>query len=482
MTITALRHTGRSKPTTRRDRRYGILLDGGHLTAVTLDGSQAASIEQVQLDSPAAALGAWWAKVKPRDPVTVAVVSAQEEFAATEVDRAVPEDKLRRAIEAEVEGRFRRDLIPFAVAAHVAAASASPRRPVRVVGIPDREMAALWALQKDNLQFTVPAMAIAVDGIHLLAMRSSAELVCVSGGRVVDTFVLAAGGVPDTSAPGAPTAQYVRRLADEVGRVLNDWARSQLPVGHRQLFVTGPGALIPELPREIQQTVGWTALPDSVTQGVDLRPLLAADGGRQTNLLYGAVAAAAGAVNLDPAAYLARPGTDSTSTGRRRDPDASVSRIRRATAAVAGIGVVAAIGVIAVPSITGHMTLAHAQSTHQAAQVQVSRLTPDIEVYTFDHELGQVKTHDVKWAPLLTAVEDSLPGGVSIQTLKAAQQGDTVAVSATASASAATLVPQWLTTMTAKHWAPQTDGVTIASSGVTTFSVTFTVPNAMEGF
>lgn len=493
--LTAMRRPrSRPKVPAKRSRRYGVLLDGGHLTAVTVDGNQAVALEQIHMTSPAQALAAWMAKVKPREMVTVAVASDAEESGSVEIDRAVPDAKVRRAIEVEVDGRFRHDIGPFAIAAHVSAPTASPKRIARVVGVPRSTMADLWPLEQPNVRFTVPAMTVTVDGIHLVLLHSVAELICVAGSRVVETFVLDAGGAPASNTAGQPPTPaeggYVQRVADEVRQVLADWARKQLPMSSRVLHVTGPGALLLGLVEQVRSRIGWEIDADPVNTAVDIRPLSAIDGNRSANAIHGGLAAAAAVATLDESGFLAAPGEAGPAqmTGRTRRKgslaggDVRVDAIKRAAAIIGACGVVAAVALTVVPMAIGHSDVGRATTSEQAAAAAVARLEPDIEVYVFDHRLAHAVTTPVKWNSLLSVIVGSAPQGVAIKTLKAVATGLSVAITAQATATTAGLVPQWLTALTAKGWGPQTSGVTIAANGTTTFTTTFTIPNGSKGF
>jgi len=459
-----------------RRRSYGLLVDGSTLTAVTVENAQAVHAEVIPGPTGPEALRAWWARVRPKDPVTVSLLSPAESFAEIEIDASVPDDLVPVAVQEAAGRHFRSADGPLAVAAQLERRSASPKRTVRVLGVPTDQVVPLRDATggRETVRFTVPAFTMSVDGLHLVAGYSATELVLLAGGRLVEAFVLATGPAPvghdGTLQHGAD--EYGDQVATEVAMVVGDWARKGLPVMSRQVLISGPGALVPQLAEKFAAR-GFQLVADPIAKGLDVRPLTVADANRPTNALRMGLAAAAALADLDGTRHLIFDGTGLPA--RRGDVPPAW---RKALVGLAGIAVlgVGAAGVL--PGELGAWHLSRAQAAQDAARRQVAALGYDIALYDFDTQrrADVASVRSVDWAALLGGLLASAPAGVDVADMAVVENAGSVAATITATAAQPALVPQWLAGLGAHGASATVDAINVAPGGATSFVLKCTVP------
>ena len=165
-----------SNQKSKRQRTYGVLLDGGNLVAVSVEDGQAVDYESFQAADGQSALEAWLNRVKPKERVTVAVVSAQEEFGEVEVSSETPEAMLGVVIEERAARQFPRDRGPFAITSNVDFATSAPMRKARVFGVPETEVNGLWSIADQQARIDAARRAQRDSGQDFVIIARCDEL------------------------------------------------------------------------------------------------------------------------------------------------------------------------------------------------------------------------------------------------------------------------------------------------------------------
>jgi len=465
----------------RKERSYGILLDGGSLIAVSVEDGQAIDYESIQGESPRAVLDAWFSKVNPRELVTVALVSSNEEFSEVDVSSETPESMLGVVLEERAARQFPKDRGSFSIASQIDNKTGTPMRKARVFGIPESEMENLWPLSGEQVRFTLPGMTFTVDGVHLILNRSAIEMLVVSGGTTVEAFVLT-HQIPVSSSPDSINAE--EQIATEAHMVLTDWARKQIiPAGLQKIFVTGPGATL----QGIQQAFagrGYQLQMDPISNLVDTRPLSAMDSNRGTPIIMAGIAAAAAVVPLLTTGILGRPG-DTLATAKSKSKISGALSGKEATPGLKRMTklfpIAALVIVIAgstLPQFLGSMTLNSAKTAQATAQQSATKYSSQIATYNYVTGLKTAKVtvaQTVPWGTLLPAVLATAPSGLTITNMVITTTGAGIQFVCTVTASPASALPAWLTVLKDRGIAnPTTTGFSVSTTGGASSTVTFT--------
>jgi len=473
---------------TKRERSYGILLDGSSLIAVSVEDGQAVDYESIQGSDGRNALETWLARVKPKERVTVAVVSAQEEFGEVEISSETPEAMLGVVIEERASRQFPRDRAPFAITSNIDFATSAPMRKARVFGVPEAEVEGLWTVGGDNVRFTLPGMAFTVDGVHVVFNASAIELLVVRAGVVVEAYVLN-HQLPDPSAANA--ANVSEQIATEAHMVIADWARKQtIPPGLQQLYVTGQGAG----QQGIQQAFanrGYHLQMDPISTLVDMRALSAQDSNRGVPVLIAGLAAAAAVAQLNDVGVLSRPGRAPISKKKKSKSGGlsslsgkpASSGLKKAAVIVPILAIVALIAGAVVPRVLGSMTLSTATSNHATAQAQAATYQKEIATYNYVEGLTVSKAtaaNTVPWGTLLPALAATEPSGLQITNMIVTSAGSTITFNASVVATPASALPQWLATLEADHVQATTSGFSVDDNNKGTSTVTFSLPRSFH--
>jgi Tfp pilus assembly protein PilN len=472
----------------RGARRYGVLLDGGALTMVCVEGDEVVAADHLHRATPVEALSAWLAERRPREPVTVSLVAPSEETAEVQLSEGLGPDAMREVIRDRVSGHFAKDAGPFAVVARLREDETGVL--ARVAAIPQRLVEGLWRIAKPNVRFTLPAMTYTTDGLHLAICETSADLFLVDGGQVRESVALACGGRRADGGAESDLSEYADRVAEEVVQARNSWLRRRLDVAYDRVAVSG--AAVPQealgpafLQRGIQVSV------DRVTERL---PGTAAVGEGDATVFDLALAAAAAVVDAGPVGYL----DDVVRRRRRRAPalpgqPVEIDRRLRLALPIAVVaGVIAVAAAAIVPSLNGASTLDAAQSAHAQAQAEQAHYSADISLYHYNEQLKVAVTSQspLPWGTIAPAIVATVPPGITLSNLSLTGQGQQVKVTAQATASQTSLIPRWLSTLQRRGIVPSVAGVSTgagssASSkstapGAASFTASFTVPRSFS--
>jgi hypothetical protein len=447
---------GRKKSTSQRQRRYGVVLDGGRLTAVTTENGQAIEVETVDQPDNLAALESWLAKARPRESVTVTVLSDHEEFCDVEIPSTTPDDRLTVALEQQASEKFRKDQGAFTIAAQLDQRSGAPRRTARVFGVPEDQMVDLWGVSRSNpnVHFTLPTMAFSVDGLHLAVYYSTSRLVSVQGGIVRASWRLESGRAPSTNGhtPQAEVQAWAEGLADEVKMVFTDWTRKSLALaGNNVLYITGPCAIDTALFHSLSAR-GFTPQYDRVSSVIDMAPLMYADHNRVNVAIRAGLAAATAVADLGEVGELVRPGhaaTSRTAKRRSRASDDVSPGLKQALPVIAVLAIAVIVLGYLVPTEWGSRTLSSAQSTHTTAEATLSKLGPEVQLYEYNQQLSvaQAAASDVDWGTIVPAVMATAPSGVTFEDLSLVASGSSIDVTAQIAANPPSDLPTWISSL-----------------------------------
>lgn len=442
-------------------RRYGVLLDGGALTMVCLEGEQIVESDHLSRPTAVEALSAWLAERKPKGPVTVSLVAPSEETAEVALSDGLASDAMREVIRERVAGHFPKDAGPFAVVARLRHQDGGLL--ARVAAIPQRMIEGLWRVAKPNVRFTLPAMTYTTDGLHLAVCETSADLYLVTQGQVREAVALACGGRKSASEGEEPDlSEYADRVAEEVVQARNSWLRRRLDVAYDKVAVAGSAVPRAELTDAFRHR-GIEVSADRITESL---PDAAALPDGETGLLGLALALAAAVVDAGPIGYL-----DDVARRRRRvatapgEPVVIDTRLKRALPMVVGAGILAVAAAAIVPSLDGNSALSTAQTEHAAAVAQQAHYSGDIALYQYTQQLQvAVAAHQgLAWGKIVPAVVATVPQGITLSTLSLKAQGTMVKVTAQATAAQTSLVPKWLAILQRQHLDPSVAGVTTGS-------------------
>lgn len=450
----------------QRNRVYGVVLDGGFLAAARVEDGRAVDYTHLADRTSADALRAWLAMESPREPVTVAVLSKEEQSAGLELPKSIAEAHILNAIEAESARRFPSSRGPYSIVAQLDEHSTNGAGNIdaKVFGIPESELQELWDIAKtyDKLRFTLPSMALRTDGVHLVVYPSVAELFAVMGTRTVASAVLR--GVPPDwqSASQSDWQVYAEEIATEVRLVITNWISKEiLPRNTTQIHLTGPGSLNGYVNQALVRN-GYKVALDLVSPLVDMQQLLMVENGRLA--LQAGLAAAAAVTDLGKVGVLRPPGRSGPDlvTEGRFAGDAP-PKLRRAVILFAFL-VVVAVGVGSVlPRVLGEHALKNAQAQASEAGRQVVSLGPDISIWNKNQRLENAVKHTVlvKWAALITRIMGTMPSGVKVSDMTLTLSGTSIDVKMVASAYPQSTLPVWMKSL-------QTIGVTPVVTGFST--------------
>lgn len=473
----------------QRSRSWGAVLDGGFLSWARVEDGQAVDHAQLVSSDNTKALKAWLSQIDPKEPVTVSVLSRAQEFTSIELPSDAPPVQLANLIESTSAKQFRTNAGAYSVVACLDDATGGTKVPAHVFGIPESEMKELWEVTADrpSLRFTLPAMTVGIDGVHMVVYPTTAELLAVVGGKTKATFGLRES-MPQNwrEAPDSPeVVVYAEQVADHAHLAIQTWVSKRV-VGKavRTIHLTGPGALVPALSQALAR-YGYQATMDYVSPSIDFAPLLAADGARGALAVQAGLAAAAAVADLGKVGVLQPPGRNGPKIVTAKDfREAASPQLKKATV---GATIAMALLVLAgtvLPRVLGARDLSNAQAQVAAAKQQIATLRPDIAIWADNHKLSMAAANAerVPWQTLIDAIGATIPQGIAISSMTLTATGRVVKVSVTATANPPTTLPMWMGNLEVKKLAPVvtgfTDNVTTTPQGGVTGTGSPTAPTS----
>jgi hypothetical protein len=455
--------SGSARRPRKVQRRYGVLLDGGALTMVCLEGDTVIAAGHLTRPTPVEALSAWLAERKPRGQVTVSLVAPSEETAEVPLSAGLPSEAMREVIRERVAAHFPKDAGPFAVAARLREQDGGVL--ARVAAVPQKLVEGLWRVAKPNVRFTLPAMTFTTDGLHLAICETSADLYLVEQGQIREAVALGCGGRQPADGGTEPDlSEYADRVAEEVVQARNSWLRRRLQVAYDKILVSGSGVPESELGEAFRHRGVQVAVDPVAERLPDTGSLKQQDGG----LLRWGLALAAAVVDAGPVGYL----DDVTRRARRQKtlPGEEVvvdGRLRKALPAVAAVGVLAIALAAIIPPLAGKRALDAAQSAHATALSQQAHYSYDIQLFQYNQRLQTAinSHHGLPWGTLVPAVLATVPQGITVNSLSLNGGAGSVRVTAQATAADPSLIPDWLAVLQGQHLNPTVSSVSTSGSG-----------------
>lgn len=404
----------------------GIEVDGSHVRVIRVNGSNIASFDEIDGETPADALAAAAKKFGKPGAKTVVVWSGRTLIRPA--DLPVSADTILPTVI--------RDVAPTVMPIHgmvlsgVVSGEPDGRTRPGMIGAADiRDLEPVYKAFGSNVRLMLSAFSFSDDGIYLAVRSSGVEMSQVDGGYLNAARTLDVEGIDELrssfAAAGADTVQlledYGDRVVAQVRETIRQWARDQRTSSTTNvLYVHGIGSDVPGLREKLQSETARQVLEPPVP-GVSLSTV----NGREGRAIQALFAATSNAQNL-PGVWLLDPVDEQAKVAKK-------AKERQQRNILAAGGVAAAVLLfLGWPIYSAKNGLDDAKSNYQNRSGEFAQLA-DADVLGFQHQALSQQIFDIEsteptWSAVLSFILDNLPAGVQITEMQAAVDGGELTV------------------------------------------------------